>query len=139
MVMTQEKLRDGDTLRVHADRQLMELAKQLHDFDLLESRETTCGGMPAVFMRFLWTSHFGALEQSMTLVEVERKVTSFTTTAPVENASEARALFNEMLKSVHFAPEGEPVSLAPPMSSQAHANGDDLPIVPMPGFRGTRR
>src|SRR5262249_51411780 len=54
IVMTREPMRDEDTLRTHADRQLLELGRQLKEFDLLESRETELSGLPAIFLRYTW-------------------------------------------------------------------------------------
>ncbi len=138
IVMTREPLRATDTLRTHADRQLLELGKQLKDFDLLESRETELGGQQAIYLRYSWVSHIGVLEQSMTLAERPAEqgssVTTFTTTTTPDEAPRVRPLFNQILQSVKFGagfappPKGAPPPTSPPR--------EDAPLVPMPGFRG---
>ena len=137
LVVTQEPLRDGDTLRVHADRILMETARQLQHFELLESREATLADLPAVFARFRLTTHFSVVEQRMTLVALEtdegRLVTTFTTTTPSDQVEEMQPVFEQMLRSVRF--ECMPAASAP---SPAPAEEPWLPttnFVPMPGQR----
>jgi hypothetical protein len=141
MVLTREPMRDGDTLRTHADRQLLELGRQLADFELLESRETQLSGQPAIFIRYAWVSHVGALEQTMTLVErirdQQRVVATFTTTAPRDEAKNVQPLFANILKSVRFGgtpvPTPTPPSPSAPMIAVAPMSE---PMVPMPGYRG---
>jgi hypothetical protein len=146
-VMTRNAIREGDTLRSHADRQLLDLGRHLKDFDLLESKETMLGGQPAIFMRYTWMGHYGRLEQSVTLVErfleQGRTATAFTTTAPAQDAAKTRPLFDEMLKSVRF--DGQP-GPSPggggggPLSGRPSQLPDPTaPVVPMPGYRGGRR
>jgi hypothetical protein len=148
VVMTHEWMRDADSLRVHAERQLMELGRQLQGFDILESRETTLGGLEAIRMRFGWLSHFGALEQSLTMVERNvqgrRVATTFTTTAMADEAAAVETTFEAFLASVRFgahhsdrvpAPSFTPSTLPPPPSHVEPI----APLVPMPGFRTPRR
>lgn len=148
-VTTREAIRQGDSLRMHADRQLLELGRHLKDFDLLESRETTCGGSPAVFLRYTWMGHFGKLEQTVTMVERPnaergRVAMSLTTTAKADEATKTRALFDEILKSVRFEggpPDGGAPPPAPPrQSGGGYQDPTAVPLVPMPGSpRGGRR
>src|ERR1700733_2915968 len=140
VVVTREEMRESDTLRTHADRQLLELGKQLTDFDLLESRETQLGGLPAILLRYGWTSHFGPLEQTVTLVErmtaKGRVAILFTTTVGREDAAKARPIFADMLQSVRFDQgQGQPPPPSPgPPSSQTPAPmAGPAPVVPMPG------
>ena len=143
-VMTRTAIREGDTLRSHADRQLLELGRHLKDFDLLESKEMVLGGQPAVYMRYTWMGHYGRLEQSVTTVErmlEQRMATAFTTTAPADVAAQTRPIFDDMLRSVRFeAPQG-PVGGPPPMSGRPSLPPEEpgAPVVPMPGYRGGRR
>jgi hypothetical protein len=62
----------GNTLRAHADWRLAECARRLTGFDLLESREATLGGRPAVYMRFAWLANFGPVEEMLTMTLLER-------------------------------------------------------------------
>jgi hypothetical protein len=154
-VMTREAMREGDTLRAHADRQLLELGRHLKDFDLLESKETTLGGQPAVFLRYTWMGHLGLLEQTVTIVarvfEHGRLATSFTTTAPSQDASKAKPVFEEILKTVRFdgteAPRTSPSPPRPPLGRSPLSYEPDehpptrsvpAPSVPMPGRRKRR-
>ena len=144
IVVTKEPMRQGDTLRVHADRQMLELGRVLSEFDLLESRETELGGRPAIYVRFAWLSAEGPIEQSFTMVErqedVGRAVTTFTTSAPRDQAEAARLVFGRVLASVEFdAPAPEPRGSAPPSSGIAPKPDSPVPDIPMPGFRSARR
>ena len=142
MVMTREDMRAGDTLRTHADRQLIELGKALEDFDLLESRETELGGQPAILLRYTWISQIGQLEQAMTLVQRPGEngpvATVFTTTMTPDDASRARPIFANILQSVRFdagtRPGQGPTTIAPSMPPPRST--EDTPFVPMPGTRG---
>ncbi len=146
-VMTREAIREADSLRSHADRQLLQLGRHLKDFDLLESKETQLGGQPAIFLRYTWIGHTGQLEQTVTFVErtieTGRVATSFTTTAPAKDGASSRPLFDEILKTVRFdtpppVPSGgPPPSVARP--SQTPQDPSAPPLVPMPGYRGGRR
>lgn len=144
-VMTREAIREGDSLRSHADRQLLELGRHLKDFDLLESKETQLGGQPAVFLRYTWMGHYGRLEQTVSIVErfmeQGRMATAFTTTAPAQDAAKARPLFDEMLRTVRFdGPQGPPGAPQPPPPASGRPMPDaGAPVVPMPGYRGGRR
>jgi hypothetical protein len=140
IVMTREPMRDEDTLRTHADRQLLELGRQLKDFDLLESRETELAGLPAIFLRYTWVSHLGELEQSLTMVERRlpegRVAATFTTTVGKADAANARPVLNQILQNVRFEPSGPPRPSGPAGPPPPPIAEPSAPIVPMPGTRG---
>src|SRR5262249_44194265 len=142
LVMTREALREGDSLRTHADRQLLDLVRQLPKFELMESGETTVAGRPAIFARFAWAGRLGAIEQSMTHIEQESLagtiVVTFTSIASAENARKLTPLFRSVLDSVRFdaaakapAPIAKSAPTAPPAGT--------IPLVPMPGRRAASR
>lgn len=139
VVMTREDLAEGDTLRTHADRTLLEMAKTLEGFDILESRETLLGGLRAVHIRFKWKSNAGDLEQGMTLCEAPpvpgelgRYATIVTTTAHAKEIAQARPVFERLLASFSF-PRGGGGSLPP-----GTAPPEPLPDTSGPVF-GIRR
>ncbi len=147
IVITREPVRPGDTLRLHGNRQLMELEAQLEHFDLVESREAELGGFPALFYRYTWVSHVGALEQTMTLAlsmhDGDSVMTTVTTTAARGDARDADAAFAGMLATMRFDDPGSPeparISTIVPAPA-AVASMADLPSFPMPGVgRGARR
>ena len=143
VVMTREALAEGDTLRTHADKTLLEMAKQLDGFDILESRETVLGGLRAVHIRFKWISSFGELEQGMTMCEsppepddTGRFATLVTTSAHAKVAAQAKPVFEQVLGSFRFS---RPTGSLPP-------SGGSLPPAPpapslpdSPVFGGRRR
>jgi hypothetical protein len=141
VVMTREPIREGDNLRTHADRLLLELARTLAGFDLLESRELELGGQAAMYLRYTCATATGVLEQSVTLAAragaAGGSLTIFTTTAPIEEAEAARAVFKEILSSVQFGPPRPPKIGVPRASAPTL---DLAPLhVPMPGVRSDLR
>jgi hypothetical protein len=145
LVITSESFREGDSLRTHMGRQVLEASRQLRDFDLLETRDGVLGGLPAVTARFTWTSHFGVLEQTITSVERVlngvRVATSVTTTALTTQAEEARATFEAFLASMRFTEAyGSPSEIRPraptPSSPPAPSQPSEVlpPFIPMPGL-----
>src|SRR5262249_28499179 len=128
-------------LGTHFERSLMTAARQLHDFELLEKRPTTLGGLPALFARFRWTSNFGLLEQTVTSVlrapEGYNVVTSITTTATEDEVEPMRDAFTALLASFRFSDEPTPPPPAAPPSSTA-PQGPTGPFVPIPGHRGDK-
>jgi hypothetical protein len=140
IVVTQDPMHDVD-LRAHADRQLLQIGKNLREFDLLESRVTELGGQPAIYMRFAWTSAHGPLEQSLTMVErpeeAGRVVTTFTTSTPRNEAESARIVFARMLATVEFERPAPAMMRSEPFRIVPEA--DPPPYIPMPGIRDRRR
>jgi hypothetical protein len=146
IVMSREPLPPGDTLRTHADRQLLAMGRTLEDFQIVESRELQVGGHNAILFRFRWRSVVAVLEQSMVLVESgtvpESCVTTFTSTARDQEAAEMRTVFAETLETVRFGATPPPEDFSAPPSS--HASEDpisimiEVPDVPMPGSRRRR-
>lgn len=140
VVMTREVMAKGDTLRTHADRTLLDMAKQLDGFDILESREAMLDSRRAIYVRFCWKSNMGDLEQDMTMCEspaepgeTEMYATIVTTTAHKKVVNEVRPAFNQLLQSIRFSggrappPGGGPPPAAAPEPS--------LPDSPMFGVR----
>ena len=138
-VVTSEPLRDGEDLRTHVDRYLLLAARQLREFELIETRETTLGGLEAVCARFTWLAPFGEVEQAITsvrrVVAGAACVTSVSTTAAAADVASSRASFANVLASFRFADAPPP----PPACIQA-AEAPLLPLVmPMPGERRALR
>lgn len=109
VVVTREPLAERESLRTHADRTLLEMAKVLESFDILESRETTLGGLPAVHVRFCWTSRIGPVEQTLTMCEspcepgdTSRFATLVTTSSHATIAARAKPLFDALLQTFRF-------------------------------------
>jgi len=143
IVITREPVRPGDSLRLHGSRQLMELEAQLTHFHLMESRDATLGGYPALFFRFAWESNVGAIEQTMTLAESTVDgvpvMTTVTTTAAASDGPSADALFTQTLATLRFddAPREVPrISTIAPAPS--YVPQEMFPSIPMPGS-GRRR
>ena len=59
-----DERREGETLRTHASRKFVELARTLDRLELLETSEREVDRQPAVFMRYTWMFALGPLEQT---------------------------------------------------------------------------
>lgn len=99
-VVTKLPMRKNEWLRTYADRQMLELAEMLDDFELLEMTEEPVSGLPAVRLRFRWVSAQGPLEQHIAMVERGGIVTHLTSTAPQKEAAKLREVFHTVLSSV---------------------------------------
>jgi hypothetical protein len=140
LVLTSEPFREGDSLRTHVGRQILEASRQLKNFELIETNEGMLGGLPAMCLRFTWTTYFGELEQTITSVERildgTRVVTSVTTTATIEHAEEARAAFEAFLASVRFSEVPGEVRVSQSEIRTKHEAPPEMlpPLIPMPGL-----
>jgi hypothetical protein len=126
LVMTREALEETESLRTHFDKTLLDMSKQLQQFDLLESRETTIAGMPALYVRFAWVSHMGELQQEMTMVEApsvpgetKRNAVLVTATVQRQDVPRVQQTFAQIVGSLRFAqgphgPSGPPPGMVPP-------------------------
>lgn len=102
-VLTRDALGDRESLGAYAERQLTELSRTVDGFELVEKRDTTVGGAPAVAIRFHQTTADGALAQKLVIVESRRRqVLCFTVTAAKSDAEQMDPLFERMLGSVAF-------------------------------------
>jgi hypothetical protein len=126
--MVREQLLPGHSLDTHVDRRIAKLGRDLRAFELLPREDLVVGGRPAILLRFRFTTHTGAGEQTdeQTMVMVdpagdrERKVMVFMMRARREEADALWPTFNAVLKSVRF-------------ESAPHA---PMRMPSMPGFRG---
>lgn len=101
IVMTRDTLKGKETLASYADKQMVELAKKLDQFDLHERKETTLGGVPAVELRFGWKGVGGLVDQRLVMLATkDQKVLNFTATAPKGEADKLAPIFDRIFASV---------------------------------------
>jgi hypothetical protein len=141
-MVSREPMRDDDTLQSYRDRQMIELAQQLDEFELLESKDTVLGGLPATMIRYTMDSPDGLVEQTMRFVERvtpdnKRIALSIATSASVSKADASRPVIEEVLRTVRIG-GGDPP--APPRVEPLPPAGpsgpvETPPLVPMPGIR----
>jgi hypothetical protein len=104
LVMTEDRLRDGETLGDYADRQLAELVKRLDAFELVRRETSTLGGAPAVTIRFAARASSAPLLQRLVVVEGRRRsVFCFTATTARADAEQNEPLFDRILSTVRLA------------------------------------
>ena len=103
VVVTRDDLPEEETLEDYVDRQLDALADRLRGF-MLDDREVgELGGRPAEVIHFGSSGAHGALAQRLTIVALpDRKVISFTMTAPARDGAQLRPLFDRIASSVRF-------------------------------------
>jgi hypothetical protein len=103
LVLTRDPAGDKESVASYADRQLVEFAKRLEDFDLRDRRERTLGGLPAVEFEFTWHNTLGVLQQRQVCVLLgKRTVLNFTLSALQEDFPGLEPAFNTILAGVRF-------------------------------------
>lgn len=109
LVMTRDAMRNGETLKQYAERQLADLAQRMDAFELLGTETGTLGGLASVTLRFTAKAAAGPVEQRVVLVEGRRRsIYCFTATAPKAERDQLDPLFDRILSSVRFGDgEGE--------------------------------
>jgi hypothetical protein len=105
--VSREPATEGQSVDERARRAMLQIARSSSStFELVESRETTVGGRPAVLKHF----RFGLrprIDQILVMVDPgtdpDRQVTVFAFTATGESARQDAAAFERMLQSVRFS------------------------------------
>lgn len=128
LVMTKDKLKPGETLRSYGDRQIMELARRLEGFDLVDSGERTLGGLPALEYRFSWISDVAQLHQHTVMTAAGDQILTFTGTAVREEEAVLDKAMEQTLSTVSFP------HLTPGYSP--YGNAAPVPPAPAPAPRG---
>lgn len=108
VVMTKDTLKPGESLRSYADRQIMELARRLEGFDLIESGDRVLAGLNALEYRFSWTSEHAELHQHTVMVAPSDRVLTFTGTATHEEEARLDEAMEELLATVKFPSQAAP-------------------------------
>lgn len=112
VVMTKDAMKPGESLRSYADRQIMELARRLEGFDLLESGEREIGGIHALEYRFAWRSEHAELHQHTVMCAPGAQVLTFTGTATHADEAALDDAMEQLLATITF-PRAAPVPAAP--------------------------
>lgn len=101
VVMTRDKLGEDEDLKRYADRQLVEMAKRLDAFQLLEKRDIEIDGATAVDIKFSWRGSAGPLVQRLTVLPgKERQVMNLTCTTGKKDASDMVPVFDRIVSSI---------------------------------------
>lgn len=101
LVMTRDRLSDGEDLAAYSDRQLALLAEQLDGFVLHKSDAAEVAGRPAQVMAFSSLGDDGVLDQRLTMIALPGgQVASLTMTAPRDEAAQLAPLFERIVSSV---------------------------------------
>ena len=147
VTIVREQVRPGETLRVHADRKLLRLIREVPGFDIVESAPMQVGGRAAIRLRFTWLKGNHRHEETVVMVDPaadpEGRVTAFSATAPVEAAETARSAlatllatvrFDEVMSSASECVANEHLASTPPPIPRGQQL-DAIPMIPMPGVR----
>ena len=119
LAMHKELLAEGESVRLHTQRRMIELAEKLEEFEYVATRDWEIDGRPAVVVNFAWTSPLGRLLQSRISLEfarpapdepdgppAQRYVLTFVTSADLFHAIADRVELGEILKTVRVHPRG---------------------------------
>lgn len=113
VVMTKDRLDDGETLDQYADRQLAELTDRVDDFMLADRAPRLIDGHEAIELRFSSRGRNGPLTQRLLIAQAPtRQLYCFTTTTPTADAVQMGPLFDRILESLSFAADAEATSAA---------------------------
>jgi hypothetical protein len=103
-VMTRDQRQEGESMKLYADRQFIEVARRLDGFELLERGELMLDGVVATDMKFNWQGSQGPIYQRLVMIPgKDRQVLSLSFTAAKESREELQPLFDRMLASVKLA------------------------------------
>ena len=119
VVITQEALPGGQSLRTYATRQLTTLAKGLPEFELEETRDANIAGHPAIDVRFTWQGDKGPLVQRQLMLAHRDVVYNITLSTPRADAAAMASLFDGIVTSLSIpgasiAPAAHLAPTAPP-------------------------
>jgi hypothetical protein len=103
IVLTRDLAGDREDAAKYADRQLVELARNLAGFDLEERRQVQVGGLPGVELLFTWSGQNGTIRQKQTFVLTKgRKLLTFVATAAKDDFAAMEPQFAAILASTKF-------------------------------------
>jgi hypothetical protein len=105
LVITRDRLRQGETLQTYIDRQLVDLAKKLKRFVIRERREVRVGGIASHEISCTWHGTSGPVDQRITIVprrisDAGGGVLTFTASAAKNKSEAAFATFRSVIESV---------------------------------------
>jgi hypothetical protein len=142
ITMMRVPARPGETLRTHAGRTLVRVAKEAPGFELRGTDDLRVDKRAAALFRFRFESRRGTVEQTLVVVDSEeddeQKVTLFSTASTVDLADEAHGLLLETLRSVRFEGRAPHRAVTPSVEPAIRAAGEPFapPLsIPMPGVR----
>lgn len=122
VVLTKDTLKPGETLRAYSDKQIMELARRLEGFDLIESGDCTIAGTHGMEYRFSWKSEHAELQQHSVLFLAGNEVMTLTGTTTEVDAPQLERAMEHVMATMHFpstptySPSGGGAGGAPPMA-----------------------
>jgi hypothetical protein len=102
MVITRDRLRQGETLSTYIDRQLVDLAKKLKRFVIRGRSQIVVGGIPGHEIQCTWQGMQGVIEQFVTVVPRGAGVVMFTASATKADAPAVLPIFREVLAQLCF-------------------------------------
>jgi hypothetical protein len=131
VVVTRDKLGNGEDAAKYANRQIGDLAKQLTGFRLLEQRDVVLGGVPAKELVFSWLGSRGRIVQRLAMVLQGSRVVNVTTTVPTADAAKMAPVFDRIMGSLRFGAPGpqQPKGNAPAVPAPLPTPGSGAPIT----------
>jgi hypothetical protein len=100
IVLTRDTVPTGEDAAKYADRQLVELARNLAGFRLQERRQVQVSGLPGIELSFTWSGTSGTVRQNQTFVMTQgRRLLTFVITAAERDFPEMEPHFAALLAS----------------------------------------
>jgi hypothetical protein len=104
IVISQDLVKENESVKDYADQQLVEFAKTLKNFKLQNRQEIVLNALPAIELLFEWDNNNTLLQQQQIFVVTKRPVVlSIVTTALKSEFSEMEPVFNSIIQSVKFS------------------------------------
>lgn len=101
VVVTRDKLAEGEEVKQYADRQIVQMSKSLDAFALIERRDFQKDGIGVVELRFAWRGSAGALVQRLVMIPLkDGRLINLTCTTSRADAQEFAPTFDRILASV---------------------------------------
>lgn len=106
VVITRDKLQDGQSIRTYSTKQVASIANSLPEFELEESRDINVAGLPAVEVRFTWEGEAGLLAQRQIMVAYRENVYNITLTCLKTGLGDANPIFEKIVASFQLPTGG---------------------------------
>lgn len=106
IVLSHEPLPPGESLHGHATKSLAVMARSLDDYELLDLRELSIYGQPALDAAFTWSGEDGTVAQRQICVSAGERIYLITATAKGSSWEELDPVVTMMLATLRFDAQG---------------------------------
>lgn len=106
LALTRDRLPAGESLRKYADRQLVDLGRELRDLELVDSGPLEVDGCEAFELRCIWRSASGTVEQRLIMIAANEQAITLAVTGPRGKRKEIDAAAEQVLSTFRLKAGG---------------------------------